>query len=76
MFYVAQFACKGVPFFNQYAQYSYQMKAENILNLNLTSEYMIFGHHIQSSIDWDEIINPISQTVITLNTQNVEKYEP
>ena len=28
-------------FFNQYAQYAYQMKAENILNLNLTSENMI-----------------------------------
>ena len=28
-------------FFNQYAQYAYQMKAENILNLNLTSEHMI-----------------------------------
>ena len=28
-------------FFNQYAQYAYQMIAENILNLNLTSEHMI-----------------------------------
>ena len=28
-------------FFNQYAQYAYQMKAENILNLNLISEHMI-----------------------------------
>ena len=30
-----------LSFFNLYAQYAYQMKAENILNLNLTSEDMI-----------------------------------